>query len=352
MTRTSAALGLPFLAGLACVAVLAGGPAQAGETTVVASAAAQPAAPPPLALSQRVLEAASLFRAYMRRATSIGADFKSGQQVEEGLLAGESYEPQQLSKGAIAYAALIALQEPTFVAGVRSYGVNADTRRQIVERLLSDPSYAAAFPGAAAAAGAIQATLAAEAQKLHVSGHAVKMSAYSVQHQAWSKGKIINPAQRMSLAKSVSAAPMAPAAAEAEALRAAVTGAAQLEVVRGPDLPGPYTPLVSRALAIAALSALGQAGDDQDANIQTLLAEATDGFCLNMAKLNLYQCLAVAGPWYEDVFCLGEHVLMDTAQCVAKSAGAPPLEAPLTRAAFASAAPAEREPRKSRVRSR
>ena len=33
-----------------------------------------------------------------------------------------------------------------------------------------------------------------------------------------------------------------------------------------------------------------------------------------MSKLNLYQCLAVAKPHYEDVFCLGQHVLIDTGQ--------------------------------------
>jgi hypothetical protein len=40
-----------------------------------------------------------------------------------------------------------------------------------------------------------------------------------------------------------------------------------------------------------------------------------------MSKLNLYQCLAVAKPWYEDIFCLGQHVLIDTGQCITKAAG-------------------------------
>jgi hypothetical protein len=40
-----------------------------------------------------------------------------------------------------------------------------------------------------------------------------------------------------------------------------------------------------------------------------------------MAKLNLFQCLSVAGPEYEDVFCLGQHAVLDTGQCVAGAAG-------------------------------
>ena len=40
-----------------------------------------------------------------------------------------------------------------------------------------------------------------------------------------------------------------------------------------------------------------------------------------MARLNLYQCLSVAEPNYEDAFCLGQHAMMDTAQCVDKASG-------------------------------
>jgi len=42
---------------------------------------------------------------------------------------------------------------------------------------------------------------------------------------------------------------------------------------------------------------------------------------MTMAKLNLYQCLAVARPNYEDVFCLGQHVMMDTGRCIIKASG-------------------------------
>ena len=35
-----------------------------------------------------------------------------------------------------------------------------------------------------------------------------------------------------------------------------------------------------------------------------------------MAKLNLYQCLASAGPHYEDIYCLGQHAMIDPGQCV------------------------------------
>jgi hypothetical protein len=58
-----------------------------------------------------------------------------------------------------------------------------------------------------------------------------------------------------------------------------------------------------------------------------------------MSKLNLYQCLSVAKPHYEDIFCMGQHVLLDTSQCVQKSAASPIPAAPLASAVVTSAAP-------------
>ena len=43
--------------------------------------------------------------------------------------------------------------------------------------------------------------------------------------------------------------------------------------------------------------------------------------CLSEAKLSLFECLAVAQPNYEDVFCLGQHAMKDTGACVVIGAG-------------------------------
>jgi hypothetical protein len=94
------------------------------------------------------------------------------------------------------------------------------------------------------------------------------------------------------------------------------------------DAAPPYTPVVVRSLAVAALAALGYADDASLGQVMPILAEPNAANCLNMSKLNLYQCLAVSKPHYEDVFCLGEHVLADTGRCLMRNAGAtPPPEA-------------------------
>jgi len=283
-------------------------------------------APPPVSLSQKVVEAASEYHVYMDRAGRIAPVFANGPQIEDSLAAGEAFEAQQLSRGVIAYGALVALQDPSFVAGVRTFAVDPDGRRSLAARLVADPNYAAALPGAPTAAGLVITTLNADSSRVRGAGELVKQFAYDVQHQAWSKKDVIDPAGRLARAKAVSSAPMTPLPADVDQLEGAVTGAdskvaSKALLVSGSASAPPYTAVVSRALAVAALAALGEGGDDNDAQVESLLNDAGGGFCLNMSKLNLYQCLAVAKPWYEDVFCLGQHVLIDTGQCVSKDVG-------------------------------
>ena len=65
------------------------------------------------------------------------------------------------------------------------------------------------------------------------------------------------------------------------------------------------------------------------------MSDPRSGSCLRMAKLNLYQCLASAGPQYEDIFCLGQHAMYDPGQCVAEAARAPASRRmPVTRASW------------------
>ena len=66
------------------------------------------------------------------------------------------------------------------------------------------------------------------------------------------------------------------------------------------------------------MALLGEAGEENETLVAPLLTDPTSANCLNMAKLNLYQCLAVAKPYYEDIFCLGEHVLADTGEVTVK----------------------------------
>lgn len=281
-----------------------------------------PPPPPAISLAPKLIEQASAYRYYVTRAAAINPGFTDGAAVAEALRVGAAYEPKQLMQGATAYGAIVALQDPAFVAGVRAYAANPETRRQVAHEIMKDPAYVVAIAGANSASGLVITALGEDGNRFYEAGKAVKQAAYDVQKQAWSKAEVPNRELRLTQAKTLSATPVVGEVAETARLQQASTGAGLLGLTAEPATP-PFTPVVIRSLAVAALSVLGEA---TDANIETLNAimfEPNTGMCVNMAKLNLYQCLAVSKPHYEDVFCLGQHAMMDTARCVIKASGQP-----------------------------
>lgn len=303
-----------------------------------------PAPPPPVSLSSKLIEQASAYRAYVEHGAAISPAFANGQQVSDSVRAGAAYQPDQLLRGAIVYGAIAALQDPAFVAGVRSYVSDAAQRQKIAFEIMKDPAYAVGISGSASAAGLVVNALGEDGRKLLEQGRQVKKAAYDVQHSPWSKQEVVGRDARLLQAKELSTQPGLGETAETARLQQASVGAAPLGLA-APAAAPPYSPLVVRSLALAALAALGYADDASLDSVTPLAADPTTATCLKMSKLNLYQCLAVAKPYYEDVFCLGEHILSDTGACLIKSAGLavppdPVVEAAKARAAEAAAAKA------------
>ncbi len=330
---------------------------------------------PPVALAPAISDAAATYVDYIEQARKLSADFRDGASVQSELQTGASYEPTQLARGAVAYGAIVAMQEPSFRSALRAYAADPAARADMVQKLLSDPNYAAGLPSANIAARRVILALSTDGQSVYRAGVRVKQAAYDVQHQAWSKEFIGDRDGRLAMAKQNSVtlksvqsdqstklltsaltgdglvtrahtgaatgdaplggspAPNTPTPSDPQtAEQAANPAAAQVSDVLpagGADEPAidfgrpdlfnaPYTSAVNRALTIAAVAILGEGGDNNSANLVALLDEGDGNKCFNMSKLNLYQCLAVAKPYYEDVFCLGQHILMDTGQCLGK----------------------------------
>jgi hypothetical protein len=305
------------LAAVATTAILAA----CAESKPPPVIAPPPPPPPSVSLSSKLIDHASAYRAYVDRAALISPAFADGAAVAQGLRTGASYEPQQLLRGAIAYGAVVALQDPAFRAGVRTYAVDAEQRRTIAYEIMKDPAYVLGISGAASAAGLVTNALGEDGKKLLAQGRAVKQAAYDVQHFAWSKGDVPARDTRLAMAKQLSATPIAGDGDMSAKLQQAVSGTQPLPALTANPAAPPFTPLVVRALAVGALAALGYGEDANLEQIMPLTAEPNSAQCLNMSKLNLYQCLAVSKPHYEDVFCLGQHVLIDTGACLMKGVG-------------------------------
>ena len=280
-------------------------------------------------LPRGVVEAASAYETYLRGAAAIRAGFRDGASVEQAMNIGEAYQPEQLEKGLIAYAALIALEDEDFVRGVQDLARGPEGRVNAAYELQSNPVRVAMIPGSGEAAALVRAVLHEEGGQLFETGRAVKQSAYDVQHQAWSKQDVPDPARRLARAKSLAQSAFVPAPEDVSRL---LRSAAEFKGRRAGMEDGPpvLSPVIQRGLTLAALAVLGQATDER--RLTQLFSEPRGADCMKMAKLNLYQCLAVAGPHYEDIFCLGQHALMDTGQCLASGGGTPQrIEASLPR---------------------
>lgn len=287
----------------------------------------EPASPPAqITLPRGVVEAASVYQAYQRNASAIHAAFHDGEAINRAMNVGEAYQPQQMDEGLVAYTAMIALADAAFVRGVRATVRGPEEAAREADALLAEPADITAIPGAIEAAAMAGAVLREEGGQLLAAGRAVKQSAYDVQHEDWSKRPAPDQAGRLARAKLVSASAAIPTPDDvSHLLHAAV--AFQGRRVSGYD-GAALSPAIERGLTLAALAVLGQADDEH--RLEGLWADRGAAGCMRMAKLNLYQCLAVAGPHYENIFCLGQHALMDTGQCIAAIGGAERLESRLS----------------------
>jgi hypothetical protein len=240
--------------------------------------------------------------------------------VASSLRIGVAYEPEQFRHGAVAYAAIAALQDAAFVNAVRAAGPTPELRYAIVRQIYADPKNVLAFKDAATAAGLAKRALTEDGMKLFTGGDAVRRAAYDIQHQPWSLQEVANRDQREGAVKMLSAsrrlAPEDELASLNHVIASAGTPGAQLD-----SAPPPYSPLVIRAVALAALAAVGHAGDEAADHLSWLSDDYFADHCLAEAKLALFECLAVARPNYEDVFCLGQHALKDTGACTVQAAG-------------------------------
>ena len=292
--------------------------AEAEAARVAAEIAAR--TPPPIRLNESVAEAAAVYMAFSRDMAGLQGGFTDPTQIQAALRRGAAYDPGQISRGLVAYASILALQSPEFVSGVRSLGPDTATREKLVADIVADPRYASTLPGAQAAAGLVMSTLSADINALSRAANSIENDAYAIQafhdpRRPWGVAEVLDREGRLEAAKAHSAQTMLPSAEEAARLFAAAhSGGGALPVSGEPRKP-PYPPAVANALALAALAALGYAGENARANTDALQFDRVSHGCLTMSKLNLFQCLAASRPNYEDMFCLGRHIVRDLATC-------------------------------------
>jgi hypothetical protein len=205
-------------------------------------------------------------------------------------------------------------------------------RDAFLARLAADPSYARKLKGADAAAYRVLAMTAQDAHRFATLGEAFKSQAYALQKTAWGKSRIAASAARLSEAEEYArsrgpaSAPALPVSTD-KGVTAPVL--ASLEATWAPDwgeegaagdndAPNAQV-IMDRVLNLAARYAVGSMNEKI---VDVYARNDRADQCLSMAALTLKQCIAATRTPYEEAFCLGEHALIDTADCVGWVAGA------------------------------
>ena len=327
---------LIFAATLAALSIpTADSLARQRKAPVVEAPPPPPPPPPPpagpVALPDRLLQDAAAYDGYVRASSTVSPAFTDAAAVSKALRQAGAYSSKTLVRGAVAYGAVAALEDAAFVASIRQAGNTPEHRRQMVGYILANPAYVSLFADAGAAAGLAREAIGPISLQLYATGRAVKQSAYDIQKQAWSKAQVADLQGRLSGAEAQALGDMVPDPDRLLAARQSVAGVAPIPLPNTPlpDSAG-NTPLIAHALQVAAIAALGEATDDAYDQLAALAVDDDAQSCLSAAKRNFHQCLAVARPNYEDIFCMGQHALRDTGACLARAAGftVPPEPAP------------------------
>lgn len=297
---------------LACVLALGGAGPLLGS---VGSAAAQDSQPD-VRMARDLVAAASAFETYTRTAGAIDPGFSGPRAVAGAVQVAAAHDPRQIEAGMIAYAAMAALQDPAFVAGVQRITDDPGQSDAMVRRLTEYPEAAVELPGAERAAARARAALLRQIEPLLADGRRVKQAAYDIQHHAWSRATVADGRERLAMVKQLAVQPFSPSENDATLLFQSVSRGVESRE------PVPPSPVVTRGLALAALTLAGRAGEADAPALRTVVSDPRSASCMRMAKLNLFQCMAVAGPHYEDVFCISEHAMLEAGKCMAQAAGA------------------------------
>lgn len=291
---------------------------EAEAARVAQETAALAALTKPVSLNDSVIQSAAIYLGFTRDMATLRGGFETPEAILAAMQRGATYQPDQISRGLVAYAAVLALQSPEFVTGVRRSAMDPATRTETVARIVADPTYASTLPGADAAAGLIMGVLDADIAALRTAADSIENDAYAIQadgRQTWARQPVPDREARIQSVKDLSTRTMLADAADAARLATAAASGSGLGVSAPRLRQPPYPPAVSSALALAALAALDSAGENARANTDALQYDRASQDCFASSKLNLYQCLAASRPSYEVEFCLGRHVVRDLSTC-------------------------------------
>ena len=310
------------------------------------STEAAPAAPVYAARqNDPLVRAAALYGTYHSEVTDVKTrGFTSASDIEKSLKNLGGHNPDQLTQGWLAYAGLVASQNAEFRDAVRA-NASYFGRDAMINGLINDIQYARALDGGNDAVGQALIAMNADSQRLMTAAAHVKEQAYSLQAKGWAKGRVGNSGATADLLLTSSRSGI-PARGDLVTALQSVEGQNALSLAGFTGSTSVWESVSSAANTIRVPARLSQFGQrrqlaygkepiaDQistlaayriletdptaDSAMRLAMSDRLTSGCLNMANLNLQQCVAATHKQYEVPFCIGQHALADVGKCIGK----------------------------------
>ncbi|MEM9232988.1 MAG: hypothetical protein AAGA69_01960 [Pseudomonadota bacterium] len=312
--------------GAALIAVLA--MMSAGATAAETAGSSTTAATPLLeqTASRFVMMRADLD--YADKASLSGA--KVTRTVHEML---GSHDPEAISTGQMAFAALVAADTPAFAAAIEKRANKPKKREKFLADLRNNPAMVRELEGVDEAIAAIRSVSARDAARIGQAGERYIADAYRLQETGWARSKLpANGTQRVNKAKAFASSRQWPAIAPLPAV-ISESGNRRPNLVADANWSSDWSTIAARrpidldtkrqiyltkTLVLAARYSLN---DLNEGHLSAFGSDKESKRCYNYAQMNLAQCVSASRTAVEEAFCLGTHGLNDISRCVGWVAG-------------------------------
>lgn len=309
--------------------------------------ASQASSAPAVQQNDTIARAAAAYGTYQTDVGELHAKgLHSAEDVNIALdkLAGQN--PAQLSRGWLAYAALVASQSPELRESVREV-VAAYGREGMSNGMMADSGYVRrVLKGGNGAVSLALAATTADSRRLDRSASYFREQAYALQGSSWAKARIrgntmSNKVDTLIAASRVERAPRSTIVTALQSpdmdgalQQAGRSGAPSLwdgvvdaaQGIRFPTLrtaslnPGSHNIRRGQehtADQIATLAAFRIMGVDSSnsSQVRAALGEGPMRSCIKVAQLNVNQCVQSNSAPFETVDCMGKHAIGEVSEC-------------------------------------
>ena len=264
----------------------------------------KPPPPPP-----SVQEIAAEYGRFSRDLVDISAmKLNTPKEVRKAYALLKNHEPNLLSKGWIAKAAVRASQDVAFQNAIRQK-VDSDGKEKFLKKLSSKKYSISKDLKAKRTSSAVVDTVMEDVALMHKLGDNVLARAYSLQKSRWGALELPNTLTYEDPPLSLQFIPAQQLASTVAPLQKPAAGVKTAKPSAG------MKKITNRVLKLAARMELNAAEGKERSKTERLMANQKMEQCLSWAKLNMNQCVAVAGKPSEWAFCTAKHALTERAQC-------------------------------------